>query len=197
MESSEQTSPIVCLQNLHVLQSLIIFDRTIPNTNLRRSMEMTRLRLYLILCVVSFLTQCDSFSLKRLSAVSIISLTTLLPIMGIVPVARAEEMMKFGDFVSFLGAGNVQAVTFKGVNPTGLIATDKNGKQIRVEEGFPAFNDPASASGPQQAIALCQHTPGVVVTQDLSDILGQSKTGKLKDYKVIPMMQSSKYPSSF
>ena len=50
---------------------------------------------------------------------------------------------------------------------------------------------PLSPSGPAQAIALVQHTPGVLVEQDLSDIFKKSRTALYSGPK--PMLQSA-YP---
>lgn len=115
------------------------------------------------------------------------------------PVAQVPSTpstMTFADFVPFLQKGNVVKVVFKGVRPDRLIAITKEGKEIMVAEGFPAFDDPLSASGPQQAIALCQHTPGVEVYQDISDILSLSRTSK--GYQgPQKMLQSSGYPKEY
>jgi hypothetical protein len=102
-----------------------------------------------------------------------------------------EKIMSFDDFVPFLRAGNVQRVVFRGISPTYLTAYGKDGSRLLVEDGFPSFDDPLSASGPAQAIALVQHTPGVLVEQDLSDLFKKSKTALYSGPK--PMLQSA-YP---
>lgn len=108
----------------------------------------------------------------------------------------SPSSMSFGDFVPYLQRGNIVKVVFKGVRPTALTAFTKDGKEITVQDGFPAFDDPLSASGPQQAIALCQHTPGVEVYQDIADILSLSKTSK--GYRgPQKMLQSNSYPKEY
>ena len=112
--------------------------------------------------------------------------------------AEREPMsMTFSDFIPEIRSGNVERVVFKGIRPTFLTAYTKDNKMIKVEEGFPAFDDPMSPSGPTQAIALCQHSPGVVVEQDISDLIVKSKTkgGKYSGPK--PMLKSSAYPSTY
>ena len=103
-----------------------------------------------------------------------------------------KEVMTFGDFVPYLREGKVNKVVFEGVRPTFLTAYRKDGSTILVEEGFPSFDDPLGPSGPTQAIALAQHTPVVVVEQDLSDLFRKSKTARYGGPK--PMLESN-YPA--
>ncbi len=108
-----------------------------------------------------------------------------------------ESTMSFNEFIPLVKGGGVQKVVFKGVHPTYLMAYTKDGK-ILVEDGFPAFDDPKGPSGPAQAIALCQHSPGVVVEQDLSDLLLKSTTSdKAGRYRPRAMLKSSSYPSEY
>ena len=102
---------------------------------------------------------------------------------------KTTTSMSFEEFVPYLRGGNVQRVVFRGISPTYLTAYNKDGTSLLVEEGFPSFDDPLSPSGPTQAIALVQHTPGVVVEQDLSDLFKKSKTAK-KYGGPKPMLQS-------
>ena len=103
-----------------------------------------------------------------------------------------RKTMSFGEFVPYLREGKVSKVVFKGISPTFLTAYSKDGNTIVVEEGFPSIEDPLSPSGPTQAIALVQHTPGVVVEQDLSELFQKSKTARYRGPQ--PMLESS-YPS--
>lgn len=108
-----------------------------------------------------------------------------------------ETTMSFNEFIPLVKGGGVQKVVFKGARPTYLMAYTKDGK-IMVEDGFPAYDDPMGPSGPAQAIALCQHSPGVVVEQDLSDLLLKSKTSdKAGKYKPRAMLKSSGYPAEY
>lgn len=103
-----------------------------------------------------------------------------------------RKTMSFGEFIPYLREGKVSKVVFKGISPTFLTAYSKDGNTIVVEEGFPSIEDPLSPSGPTQAIALVQHTPGVVVEQDLSELFQKSKTARYRGPQ--PMLESS-YPS--
>lgn len=102
---------------------------------------------------------------------------------------KTTTSMSFEEFVPYLRGGNVQRVVFRGISPTYLTAYNNDGSSLLVEKGFPSFDDPLGPSGPTQAIALVQHTPGVVVEQDLSDLFKKSKTAK-KYGGPKPMLQS-------
>jgi hypothetical protein len=93
-------------------------------------------------------------------------------------VVADSKSMTFDDFVPYMRSGEVTKVLFRGILPDGLEAYAKNGDVITVKEGFPAHDDPLSPSGPTQAIALCQHTPGVRVEQDLSELMLKAKTNR-------------------
>lgn len=110
-----------------------------------------------------------------------------------------KTSLTFSEWVTAMDSGKISKVTFKGINPEYLMAEMKETKsQIKVEDGFPAYNDPRTASGPQQAIAKCQHTPGVVCVQDISDILSKSKTRDVNQMKEpAPMLTHSNYPKAF
>lgn len=103
---------------------------------------------------------------------------------------------EFTDFVESLGKGEVTKVVFKGVNPDKAYVTYKSGEEKVVSEGFPTA-DPKTPSGPEQVIALCQHTPGTVCVQDLTELLArvQAKRG-LGPTNVKPMLSSSSYPKA-
>lgn len=102
--------------------------------------------------------------------------------------------VKFSDFISSLDSDEVSKVVFKGINPDSCIVYFKSGKIGIVKEGFPAYNDPKSPSGPAQAIAKVQHTPGVICEQDISDVLLLSTTRRQTKPSTIPMQTQSKYP---
>ena len=138
-------------------------------------------------------------------ACSFISNPTSLPAVadeGSAPVSvvadegSAPVNVPFSEWVIKMDAGEISKVTFTGINPKYLTALTNDGKNLFVKEGFPAFNDPMSASGPQQAIAKCQHTPGVICNQDISDLLRKSRT---RDYstktpEMMNMLSHSSYP---
>jgi len=109
--------------------------------------------------------------------------------------ARKTEA-SFADFVVALDAGKYSRVTFYGIRPTYLIAEEKeSGRPVLVSQGFPAYDDPLSPSGPAQAIAKVQHTPGVICMQDISDALKLAKTSKISATK--PMLSSSAFPREY
>ena len=128
------------------------------------------------------------------------SLATLFSLSSIAsPIAIADQSISknFIEFISSLEKGDVERVVFKGVRPEYCLAFFKDGTVASIREGFPAYDDPKSASGPAQAIAKCQHTPGVICEQDISETLSLSK--KLKGNvptKNRPMMSHSSYPQA-
>ena len=105
----------------------------------------------------------------------------------------------FPAFVSDLETGKINTVVFNGINPTYLTAYYKSGDVSVVKEGFPSYDDPRSPSGPAQAIAKVQHTPGVICQQDISDAMLKSKTRKNKNdsSELKPMLQHAGYPKAF
>jgi hypothetical protein len=107
-------------------------------------------------------------------------------------VVADSKSMAFDDFVPYMRSGEVTKVLFRGIRPEGLEAYAKNGDVITVKEGFPAYDNPLSPSGPTQAIALCQHTPGVLVEQDLSELMLKAKTNRR--YTGPQAMLESTYP---
>ena len=109
-----------------------------------------------------------------------------------------KTSMTFSEWITAMDNNKISKVTFKGINPEYLIAEIKETKsQIKVEDGFPAYNDPLTASGPQQAIAKCQHTPGVICVQDISDVMSKSKTRDVNLMKELsPMLSHSSYPKA-
>ena len=126
-------------------------------------------------------------------------LTTSFSISLVPPFADADDAISktFTDFIASLEKGDVEKVVFKGVRPEYCLAFFRDGAVASVREGFPSYDDPKSASGPAQAIAKCQHTPGVLCEQDVSETLALSK--KLKGNvptKNRPMMSHSSYPQA-
>lgn len=112
--------------------------------------------------------------------------------------ALAQDSLTFAEFKQQLSAGSFSKVIFKGIRPTYLEAFSKNGEAFVVSEGFPAYDDPLSPSGPAQAIALCQHAPGVTCSQDISDVMSLIKgKGGSRDPKMMPMLSHSAYPVEF
>ena len=124
-------------------------------------------------------------NIKRIISISSLSLTLSLP-------AFAQPLT---SFLQDLDKGAVTKVIFPGVNPTSLIATLADGTSYTVTEaeGFPAYNDPLSPSGPSQIIARVQHSPKVIVLQDLSELMGKSTKGK-GAYEPKPMLKHNPYP---
>ena len=134
----------------------------------------------------------------------LINLASAILSIFVIPSAYASETLTpsrsttFQVFVQNLDHGDISKVVFEGINPTYLTAYYKTGEVSVVKDGFPYYNDPLSPSGPAQAIAKVQHTPGVICQQDISDVLMKSKTRKSKDVPIIkPMLQHSAYPKSF
>ena len=73
------------------------------------------------------------------------------------------------ELLKQLDDNNVSKVVFRGITPTSATVYLKNSDNI-LDVALP-FDDPKSPSGPAQVIARVQHTPGVVVQQDIGDIL--------------------------
>lgn len=113
-----------------------------------------------------------------------------------VTVSNAET--DFQSFLNLLDGGKIEKVTFYGIRPTYLIANLKeDGKSFLVKEGFPAYDDPLSPSGPSQAIAKVQHTPGVTCYQDISDAMILSKTRRITTVDLKPMLSHSSFPEDY
>jgi len=112
--------------------------------------------------------------------------------------SSSSSSMTFSEFLVELEAGKFAKVVFKGTSPTYLTAyreRDSETAGIIVKEGFPAFDDPKSPSGPTQAIAKCQHTPGVVCVQDVTDLLKMTKRGgSSRVSSPRPLLQHAAYP---
>ena len=161
--------------------------------------------MYFVLCGIS-----DGFKLKTYSRIKnnvpdkiLINVASTLLSLFAIPSVHASETLTtsrsttFQAFVQNLENGDISKVVFEGINPTYLTAYYKTGEVSIVKDGFPYYNDPLSPSGPAQAIAKVQHTPGVICQQDISDVLMKSKTRKSKDAPLIqPMLQHSAYPKS-
>eukprot|EP01036_Dinobryon_divergens_P024948 gene24947-33443_t len=112
---------------------------------------------------------------------------------------ESSESPKYASFSTFLNdleSDKISKVEFVGINPTYCRAYYKTGDLVEVREGFPSIDDPKSPSGPAQAIAKVQHTPGVVCVQDISDALSLSSRRKLIA-EPRPMLSHSSYPKEF
>jgi len=107
-----------------------------------------------------------------------IAFSLLNPLQPVLAEDSAEVSKSFPEFVTALDNGEIKRVVFKGIRPEFCLAYFKDGTVATVKEGFPSFDDPKSPSGPAQAIAKVQHTPGVVCEQDIADVLALSKTRK-------------------
>ena len=73
------------------------------------------------------------------------------------------------ELLKQLDDNNVSKVVFRGITPTSATVYLKNSDNI-LDVALPA-DDPKSPSGPAQVIARVQHTPSVIVQQDIGDIL--------------------------
>ena len=81
----------------------------------------------------------------------------------------SSKDITFLEFLEKLSKSEVTKVIFIGVNPKEAIVTLNDGT-IKILSELPA-EDPKSPSGVAQVIAKCQHTPGVICQQDISDAL--------------------------
>lgn len=156
-----------------------------------------------LLCSLSNGCLADSLALRGRGAirkcVASAILATSFSISLATPFAGADDAISktFTEFITSLEKGDVEKVVFKGVRPEYCLAFFRDGTVASVREGFPSYDDPKSASGPAQAIAKCQHTPGVLCEQDISETLALSR--KLKGNvptKNRPMMSHSSYPQA-
>lgn len=79
----------------------------------------------------------------------------LLFSLPIVCQADTFKQNTFAQFLTSLDHGDVSKVTFLGINAKSIIVEYKSGDLSRIgeAEGFPAFEDPLSPSGPTQVIA--------------------------------------------
>ena len=75
--------------------------------------------------------------------------------------AGADEAISktFPEFINLLEKGDVEKVVFKGVRPEYCLAFFRDGTVASVREGFPAYDDPKSASGPAQSRPNMQVSP--------------------------------------
>ena len=106
----------------------------------------------------------------------------------------------FATYLEDLRGNKLSKVTFVGIRPQSLIAVLKEtGKPYLCREGFPSFDDPRSPSGPTQAIAACQHQPGVLCVQDISDALSLSRTAPKSSTAAAPkpMLAHAAYPTEY
>lgn len=98
------------------------------------------------------------------------------------------------ELLKQLDDNNVSKVVFRGITPTSATVYLKNSDNI-LDVALPA-DDPKSPSGPAQVIARVQHTPSVIVQQDIGDIL---KTTRKKNVAGIQramfLSGQSPYPS--
>jgi hypothetical protein len=118
---------------------------------------------------------------------------------SVIVAIESSDSPKYASFSTFLNdleSDKISKVEFVGVNPTYCRAYYKTGDLVEVREGFPSIDDPKSPSGPAQAIAKVQHTPGVVCVQDISDALSLSSRRKLIS-EPRPMLSHSLYPKEF
>ena len=83
---------------------------------------------------------------------------TINPFNYVVNAADIVSTKSFSDFIGDLEATppKISRVVFKGVNPEYCIGFYTDGSTSIIKEGFPAYDDPRSPSGPAQAIAKCQ-----------------------------------------
>lgn len=106
----------------------------------------------------------------------------------------------FATYLEDLRGNKLSKVTFVGIRPQSLIAVEKEtGKPYLCRDGFPSFDDPRSPSGPTQAIAACQHQPGVLCVQDISDALSLSRTAPKSSTAEAPkpMLSHAAYPTEY
>lgn len=109
----------------------------------------------------------------------------------------SPKYVSFSTFLNDLESDKISKVVFVGINPTYCRAYYKSGNLVvEVRDGFPSIDDPKSPSGPAQAIAKVQHTPGVVCVQDISDALSLSSRRKSIS-EPLPMLSHSSYPKEF
>ena len=78
------------------------------------------------------------------------------------------DSSSLSELLKQLDDNNVSKVVFRGITPTSATVYLKNSDILDVS--LPV-DDPKSPSGPAQVIARIQHTPSVIVQQDIGDIL--------------------------
>ena len=123
-----------------------------------------------------------------------------LPSASTITASSLGEEASFAEFLTALDSGKIEKVVFVGIRPSSLIAYEKggSGKPVFVRDGFPAYDDPLSPSGPTQAIAKVQHTPGVACFQDISDVMALRKTkGTVAGPTLRPMLSHAAYPTEY
>ena len=78
------------------------------------------------------------------------------------------DSSSLSELLKQLDDNNVSKVVFRGITPTSATVYLKNSDILDV---VLPVDDPKSPSGPAQVIARVQHTPSVIVQQDIGDIL--------------------------
>lgn len=78
------------------------------------------------------------------------------------------DSSSLSELLKQLDDNNVSKVVFRGITPTSATVYLKNSDILDI--ALPV-DDPKSPSGPAQVIARVQHTPSVIVQQDIGDIL--------------------------
>lgn len=137
---------------------------------------------------------------KNAKVATLIASSFLAQGLFVIPCLAAENSgggeISFPMFLKDLDDGKVDKVVFKGIRPEYLTSYYKTGDIVLVKEGFPAYDDPLGPSGPIQAIARVQHAPGVVVLQDITDVLKLTKRGAGSG-EMKPMLKHSSYPKEY
>lgn len=100
------------------------------------------------------------------------------------------------DFLSSLDKNEIKKVIFDGIRPSSMKVFYQNGDVgfMYEKDGFPAYDDPKSRSGPAQIIARVQHSPGVICEQDISDVIATLSNKKVKTQ---PLLKSNPYPKTY
>ena len=159
---------------------------------------------FFVLLLLAFCTFCCAHKVGALArlrrmgtSIAISGTLSLGSLANVGPASAADPLnLNFENFLVAMKQGEVQKVLFEGVSPSSCLATFKSsGDVYLVKDGFPAFDDPKSASGPTQVIALCQHTPGVECKQDLSALMLKLQTSKTYS-GIKPMLSHSSYPAA-
>lgn len=131
-----------------------------------------------VICAASVLSPSASFSLLQPQS------------------AWAAGDLKLAEFIVKLEKNEIKTVVFNGVNPRSATLFYSDGSTGLLTE-MP-IEDPKSASGSAQLIAKCQHTPGVVCRQDVSDVLKLAKTRKTYIGKALnDQLSHNSYPTEF
>ena len=108
----------------------------------------------------------------------------------------AAHALTLPEFLVKLEAKEIKRVVFNGINPRSATVTYGDGTTAVLDE-MP-FDDPKGPSGPAQLIAKCQHTLGVVCSQDVSDALRLAKSRATYLGKPLnTLIESNQYPKEF